>query len=186
MLQHPQTLVNHSLRTIMTSNKIYCSCIACRAEITANNLKTHFLSKTCQRSETNKPKLEACPFCNRSVEILGNIGCHVQWCLDNPNRDASRLVKARSAITKESREIAAKKVEVAHSEGKYKNAATKGLATKDQNGTRLSKEKNPEWYANVSAAARSSTHQRKCKNTQVCRQARKRVYVRLIMGRCLS
>lgn len=76
-------------------------------------------------------------FSEKLLTSSGLMASHVKWCYENPKREeyVSGLVEARKNITSSDREIANEKVKIAHSNGAYKDASSKGIETKRKNGT---------------------------------------------------
>jgi hypothetical protein len=158
------------------SNKILCSCISCKKEISTNNLNKHYKSKSCLCPSTNKKVINGvCPYCYRDISELNSSSKanHCRWCIKNPKR-SSYIEKLK--LTNRSKidyNLIASKISILHSEGVYKDVPLKAYNTKVKNGTlKLS----TQAKINMSIAALKSNHQRVCKSTHTYTDKKGRIF----------
>lgn len=166
----------------MTSTSIYkrptCCCIRCKSEVSTSNINKHFESKLCLSGRKQGCPIPHCRFCGVDLDTVPNRASHVKWCSKNPNLEKNSHIpsNARKAITEDSRRRAGESISKAHKSGKYIGASAKAAKTRISNGNVLNKESAPDWYANLCAANRSSTHQRVCKRTHTFIDKRGRIF----------
>jgi hypothetical protein len=139
-----------------------CSCIICKKELTARKLTIHFKSKICISSIDIPVVRGKCKFCNCVFDGTFNAGCHVKWCLKNPDKKygSGSQMNTLVAIGKRSKSIS-----IAHQNGCYVNASKKAIITrrsKYPNGViRMSR----QYRENARIAALKSKHQRVSKRS---------------------
>lgn len=160
----------------MSYIRYQASCLLCKSEVTTTQFDKHYNTKQCLSGGKFGIALTSCPFCNINLTETDDKANHVRWCKDNPNKYNQNKnvdqLNSPEAIKKRALNISN-----AHKSGKYKNAASKMLATRRSKFPDGIIKYSAEAIENCRAAAIKSTHQRKCKKSHHFMDKRGRVFV---------
>lgn len=137
-------------------------CTKCDTDIRSCNYKKHH--EKCNGIYKPFVKALSCIHCGIELNVFTNANRanHIRWCDKNPLRNTYKSCSGKQLHTPEANAKRRLSIKQSHLDGKYKDAASKGIETRRKNGKMFHTEESKN---KIRIKALNSPHRRLKKNT---------------------